>query len=416
MKSLLPIAFVLTLAGADRRTLPARFAWPPGLAPTTKLTLKDATAVALWNNNALDGDLAALGVAKADLLDAGLLRNPNLWSLMPVGKKPFELLLNWPIEEWWQRKKRVRAAQVGFDTVAKGLEQNGLNLIRDVALAHTDLWLAQRRAATLAEAAALRERIAGLVQKRREAGDAAGLEVTLALADARSAREMAERAKADIDLAQPRLRNLLGMTGGQPLEAVTEALPAAPSPAPVEEDALVESAFTARPDLRAAELAVVAAAERAKWQRSRFLMMLTPILSVKPAGSPLATRAAPGVQVELPIFNRNQGQIARADAEVVQAGWRYAALRDRVEQETREAYRRAAQARQSQDQLAAQVRPVVEESIRQAEQAYRNGDASFLNVLEPSRARYDVELRQLEAEAGLRRALAEVERAVGRKP
>lgn len=402
----------LATLAADRRTLPAKFSWPPGVTPTTRFTPPTAIAVALWNNNALEADLAALGIAKADLLDAGLLRNPNLWSLMPVGKKPFEILLNWPIEEWWQRKKRVRAAQVNLDAVAKGLEQNGLNLIRDVSLAHADLALAQRRAVTLAEAATLRERIAGLTVKRQEAGDASGLDVSLAQADARSARELAQRAQTEIVALQPRLRNLLGLTGNEAIEAVEEDF-TVPDGA---EDALVDSAFTARPDLRAAEIAVQAAAERAKWQRSRFLQMLTPILSVKPVGTPFATRAAPGVQVEIPIFNRNQGQIARADAEVVQAAWRYAALRDRVELETREAYRRYMQARQSKEQLAGQVRPVVEQSIRQAEQAFRNGDASFLNVLEPTRTRYDIELRQLDAEAAERRALAELGRAAGRKP
>ncbi len=111
---------------------------------------------------------------------------------------------------------------------------------------------------------------------------------------------------------------------------------------------------------------------------------------------------------------RRQGQIARADAEVVQAGWRYAALRDRVEQEVREANQRAVQARRSLEELQSNVRPVVDKAIQQSGQAYRNGDLSLLNVLETTRQKYDVMLRELDARAALLRALAELERSVGK--
>lgn len=391
--------------------LPAQFSWPPGLAQTQQLRLTEAIAVALWNNTALEADLAAFGVAKADLLEAGLLRNPNFWSLLPVGGKPFETLLNWPVEEWWQRKKRVRAAQVNVDAVAKGLEQNGLNLIRDVALAHADLWLASQRAVTLAESATLRERIAALTEKRREAGDATGIEVSLAAADARSAGEVSRRALSDIAIARARLSALLGMRGDNgSLEAIGEVA----APSALTENALVEFSLTSRPDLRAAELSAEAAAQRAKWQRTRVLNMLTAILSVKPSGTPAETRAGPGLQFEIPIFNRNQGQVARADADVIQAGWRYAALRDRVEQDVRESYRRTQQAIRSSADLQTGLRPMVEQSIEQAEQAFRNGDASRLSVIEATRIRFDVQLRQVDAEAGVRRALAELERSVGK--
>lgn len=392
--------------------LPVQFSWPPGIDSTENLTLSHAVAIALWNNTGLEADLAGLGLARADLLDAGLLRNPTFWSLLPVGPKPFETLLNWPIEELWQRKKRVQAAQANFDFVAIGLEQNGLNLVRDVSLAHADLWLASAREEVLSQGAQLRERIAALTEKRLEAGDASSFEVSLARADAASARELAIRAAGDRNIGNSRLRALLGVR--QEAANVTARRTSLPT-ANLAEAALVVSAHSARPDLRSAELAIEAAARRAKWQRTRILGLINGILSVKPTGSPLKTRSAPGSQVEIPIFNRNQGQIARAEAEVEQAAWRYAAQRDRVEQEVREAFRRFQQASQSLDTLQNSLRPTVDRSIEQAERAYRNGDISLLNVLEATRQKYDVALRELDAEATLHRAWAELERTVGKK-
>ena len=76
----------------------ARSSLPPGVNHDQPLSSDDAVGIAIWNNPQLRADLASLGLAEADLVDAGLLRNPRLDMLVPVGAKPFELLLNFPLE------------------------------------------------------------------------------------------------------------------------------------------------------------------------------------------------------------------------------------------------------------------------------------------------------------------------------
>lgn len=395
-------------APAPRRS----FSLPPGVSLSEQLSAPDAVAIALWNNSALEANLAAVGIAQADLLDAGLLKNPNFQSLIPVGAKPFEFLLNWPIEDLWQRKKRVLAARQNLDAVATGLVQNGLNLVRDVKIAHADLWLAERRTETLRESATVRERIAKLTERRKDVGDASGLEVSLAWADARSADELAKRAAGDIEVARVRLHQLIGLRDSP---RALSAIGWTDWPTIPEANEMLQAAYASRPDLRAAELAIEASTYRAKWQRSRIFNMVIPMLSIKESGSPQAVRAGPGVTIEIPIFNRNQGQRARADAEVVQSAWRYAALRDQVEGEVRDAMARLEQARKSLELLRTGLKPLVEQAIGQTETAYRNGDASYLNVLETTRQKFDAILREREAEAALARAHAELERSVGKK-
>ena len=63
---------------------------PPGVNLDQPLSPDDAVGIAIWNNPQLRADLATLGLAEADLVDAGLLRNPRLDMLMPVGAKPPE--------------------------------------------------------------------------------------------------------------------------------------------------------------------------------------------------------------------------------------------------------------------------------------------------------------------------------------
>lgn len=384
---------------------------PPGVSLVGGwITAQGAVAAALWNNTALQADLASLDVTRADLIEAGLFRNPSFSMLLPAGPKPFEFLLAWPIEELWQRKHRVKAAQANYDAVAISLVQNGLNLVRDVRLAHADLWTAQERTRTLRESADLRERIAALTDRRRDNGEGTGLDVNIARADALSVRELANHSASDIDVMRSRLRRLLGMPEGvQPLTAV-------PDPETAQTPtigALLEMAMSNRPDLRAAELDIETTAQRAKWQRSRILAMLTPTLSSKEVGD-FGLRSGPGLNAEIPALSRNRGQISKADAEVLRAGRVYASAKDRVEQEVVEAYERLRQAQDSLEQIRQQVLPPVNEAVRLTERAYLNGDVSLLNVLEANRQRYDIALRELEARAAAYRAIAELERAIGR--
>ena len=391
---------------------PATFSLPPGLTSTEQLSARDAVAIALWNNADLQADLAALDVSRTELTEAALFKNPSFSTLFAVGPKPFEFLLAWPIEELWQRKQRVKAAQLNVDSVATGLVQNGLNLIRDVRLAYTDLWFAESRARILQDSSDLRGRIAAFAQKRRDAGDGTGLEVSLARADSQSNAELARMSLADVEVVRARLRYLLGLRQqDRPLSiAVQPSAPPQPLP-PI--SVLFETAASNRPDLRAAEISVQAAAEKAKWERSQVLAMLAPTLSIKEVGTD-GLRAGPGLNMEIPILSRNQGRISRADAEVVRSGKLYAALRARIEHEVVDAYNRAQQAQTALIQLQQQVRPAVEQSIQLSQRAYENGDILLLSVLEASRQRHDLDLREAEVSAAQQRALAELERAVGK--
>lgn len=387
--------------------------FPPGLTFTGRLSEQDAVAIALWNNSALQATLKNLGVAQAEVLDAGLLRNPSFQVLLPVAAKPFEFLLQWPVETFWQRPRRVALARMNLSQVSQTLVQAGLDVARDVRIAHAELALAERRRAVAAEALRLRRRIAELTQKRLEAGDISEFDANLARIDARSMEEIASRFAQEAEAARERLRLTLGLRGTK------VDLSAAESPVdtgmPPELERLLATAMEARPDLRAAELAIEAALRNARWERSRVFALVGPLLSVKETGSPIQNRSGPGLQADLPIVNRNHGQIRRADAEAERAAILYLAARDRIEAEVREARIQLLQALESLRLIRTEILPAVQKSIQLAEKAYAEGEFSFLTVLEANRQIYDVWLREAQAIASVRRARAYLERGIGRR-
>jgi cobalt-zinc-cadmium efflux system outer membrane protein len=410
------------------------FALPPGVSPDDGLTEDEAVAVALWNNAAFQADLTALGFARADLIEAGQLRNPILTLLLPWGPKQLEFTAGFPLEVFWQRPRRVAAAKIDFERVAESLVQTGLNLVRDVRVAYADVALADDRARIASESLRQRTEIAQIVDARLRLGDISEAETSSARLDVRQAEALAVRTGIDAAAAKDRLRFLLGMaasdtsfelvaaSSGVAVAAVTyqnAVASTSTSPLPTTQasqqtlNELVKQALAARPDLRAAELAIEAAGKRAKWERSR-IFSISALLDANAKGTE-GFEAGPGLQADIPIFNRNQGGISRAEAEIERAARQYVAVRDRIASEVQEAYRQLLQARETLASLRGQILPQIEEDIRISERAYAAGDIAYLSVLETTRRRYDVRLQDADANAALRRATAQLERAVGRK-
>jgi cobalt-zinc-cadmium efflux system outer membrane protein len=375
------------------------------------VTQDEAVALALWNNADFQVQLAELGFARADLLEAGLLRNPVLSLLFPVGPKQLEATLRWPVEALWERPRRVTAARFAADRVAANLEQGALSLVADVKLTYIELVLAQDRAELADQSAAELAQISQLTQSRLEAGDISELEARTAAIDAARARQDAGRARLDVGLRANELRTRIGFA----LESAEILIPPVPA-AFVSCDPVapqLEDALASRPDVRAAELALEAAGARLGLERARVLT-LSAVLDANGSGEE-GFELGPGIDVGLPLFDRNQAGRTRTIAEMDRAAAAYVAVRQRVAAELREASIHAEQAAGSLAAWRDTVRTPLEEQVRAAERAYTAGEVSYLFVLEMQRRLTEARLRTREAEADLARTAARTERALGRR-
>ena len=383
---------------------------PPGVKLDQPLTSDQAATISLWNNPQFGADLATLGIAKGDLLDAGQIRNPRLDLLFPLGLKPFELLLNLPIEAIWERPARVAAAEKTYEQLANSLIQNGLVAVQDAQIAHANLVLAKKREEILYKASELRKRIAKINREVRvRAGELTEVEGIATEVDSATSVELWVRAKHDTLLATERFRQSTGLMyyPGKIDVAPSSSVLSQPLPA----DVLVEKALIARPDLRAAELAILAAAKRADWESAR-IAQLSLLLNSKGIGDH-GILTGPGVSLELPIFHQNNGRRTRADAEVEVATLQYLALKQRVAFEVKESRELLVQAQEVLSRTRDNVLPLVNRTVILAERQYKRGAAAYLFVLEQTRNLVDAQLRAADFEAAVARAEAQLRRAIG---
>lgn len=383
--------------------------WPPNVSIADGLSEDELVSLALCNNTAFRTVLADLGLSRADLVQAGMLPNPTFSMLVPWGAKPLELTVRYPLEIFWLRPQRLDLARLDVEQTAERLVQNGLDLIRDVRIAYAESVLAEETLKLSESSLKLNQTIAELTLARLHAGDATELEAANARIDALQTQEQLKRLQHDARVARERLRNLVGLSLGHWPETL------APEPLPIDEafdpERLLADALETRPDLLAARINVEAAGQGIGLARVQIFDF---VASLNAKGIDGNFLAGPGLDVTLPVLNQNQGGIAQAQARFDQAARQYAATRQRIALEIREAHIRLQQAGTSSTQWQT-ILPPLETNLQDAERAYRNGNVTYLFVLESQRRWLDARLKAVQADADLRRARAELERSVGQR-
>lgn len=386
---------------------------PAGVSLTDGLSARESVALALWNNAAFQSELTQLGFARADLDDAGLLPNPVLSLLFPIGPRQIEAWMQWPIEVLWQRPRRVQAAQLDVERAARTLVQTGVDLARDVRVAHADAALATERLRLRNEALPLWRTLAELTASRVRAGDLGPLESASARRDLALAEEQSLRARAELAQARERLSLLVGVNLAPEVSLAEES---DAQDVPTDVAALERAALASRPDVRAAEIAVEAAGARAGFERSRVVSMALRVDGFA-FGQGSASAVEPtmrmGPQVVLPIFNQNQGGIGRAEADVERALWRAETVRRQVVADVRQAHAQALAAQEALTLWRERATPAAREAAEAARSAFARGEVAWQVVEDAALRENDATLREVELVAERRRAAAQLTRALG---
>ena len=394
------LALPWLLAGASAS---ARAQEPP-------LTFQSAYDLAVANNLELAAARRGRAVREAEVRTARQHPNPDL-AFETTQDVPHQTLsLDVPFEPW-KRSQRIGVAQEQLK-LADVEDAAALQALRrGVRMAFYGL-LASDEAVSLATGmGAVATRVREVAQARFEEGAAPRLDVMQAELGLRRAQADLELARSARTSAQAELNALLNRPPAQPLAVAGDAGDEAPLP-PVEE-ALARAA-AANPEL------LTAARELAIEERRLGLLKAerfpTPVFSVgalfdAPGEFDVGYRA--GLSLAVPLFDRNQGQIAGSLAKGEQARFRRDALRRSVEARAFAAHARAVA---QHDQVTAYRETLVPtattiESL--AEEGYRLGRNPVLTVLDAQRTLRDVKSEYLAALLAFQSALADLEDVLG---
>jgi len=346
------------------------------------LTAAQAVQIALLENPMLQAAYEELMVAQADVVQAGLLRNPTFSGHLglPVPASSGTLGYGFGVEldflDLLLLPARKRLAEAEHEAAKLRVGNEVLVLAHAVRVAYYTLQGAAQIAAmrrTVLEAA---EASASLARRQHEAGNISELDLASEEGLAEAVRLDVARSEADIVGARERLTRLMGVQGPSARFTLAPALADLPADDPPLEH-LESLAIQRRLDVGAAR------AERtASWRALvmakdyRFVGGASVGASVErdPEGH---TVAGPSASVELPLFDAKQAAVARLEARFRQANQRLAARSLDATSEIREAWGHLAFARSVVTRYRTTVIPLRERIVALSQQHH---DAMLLGV------------------------------------
>ena len=382
-----------------------------------RLRLKDALALTLLNNPELAAHEYAVEGAEALTLQAGFLPNPELevevedfWG--DGEAKDFDaaettVLLSQLIELGGKRGDRERVAGAEEQISRLDLTAARLNILAETTDRFIGLLAAQEKLLLSEEKLEIAEEVRRIVSERVAAGKDAPLEQVKSEGETAAARIALKKSRGELAAARARLAAMWGGEAADFSEALgdlSEIAPVLPS------QTEILSAIDNSPDLARAEVMILLAQNRVSAEKGARVPDLHLAVGGKRNEAERDESFVAGVGIELPLFDRNQGGVRSARANLAKAGRERDSVRNTIRKECIEAYRELTVARGTFLDLRADLLPAASEAFRVAREGYRAGKFGYLDILDAQRRLFESRAELLDAGAAYFRAILEIER------
>lgn len=397
--------------------------------PATQITLAEALEQAIARNR----DLA---VSRRDVdVSRGRLRQARRYPFNPelvvegeggrgVGREDGDrrgvgggkIGLSQVIEVRGQRGLRIRAAASEVSRTEWGSRETEREVVAEATRGFSDLLLAQERVGLAREASTLATGLRDTARKLVDVGDVPEIDLLRAEVEVRRALNRVRQEEAVVQAAVRNLALLVGAPADATLLA-TGPLLLDPVPGTVEE--LSHRARSDRPDLKAADAAIESArAALALIEADRFLPSITLSAGYGEAldFDSRNRLALFGVSLPLPFWNRRDGDLEAARAEIAKQEAERARVLARIDKEVATAFGQFVSARQVVEDYVKQILPAQEQNVGLVEQGYRGGQLRLTEALLAQRDLIDVRTGYFEAVASYNAARVELEKATGVRP
>jgi cobalt-zinc-cadmium efflux system outer membrane protein len=391
---------------------------PPSSLPKT-VTLDLAIQEAMAKNLDLAAERINVSVAEAREITARLRPNPvltisgqtlNVFGAeyspnTPFGPNQMNIHTDMPFERAHKREQRVGVAQADRSLAELGVREVMRQVINAVQNAFVDVQQATNNLALAQENLRSLEGVVSVNEARLNSGDLAAVELDRSRVAALQYRTAVQQAQLQLDQAKTQLQYLMGrtqyaadfdITGDLRRDTLADSLPD-----------IGQKALVARPDY------LFGVQSQARSQADLRLQVANGKVDYV-VGAEYTRQQAWGISASsmgfyysmpLPVFNKNQGEIARAQRAINLAAARRTALEASINNEVEKAYRQYSVSRQLltdvETNMLARARSVRDTT----EYSYRRGEATLVEFLDAQRAFNDTMQTFNDARASYARSL-----------
>ena len=393
-------------------------------APSARVSLDDAIRLALQHNHALQAMRSTILQSQAEEITANLRPNPTLGldaQFLPIfqpnefshdyidQQSQFDAGIGYLFERGKKRQHRLQAARDLTAVVRSQVSDSERQLIFNVGQQFVDVLLAESTLDFAVQDLASFEKTVNISNERYRVGDMSEsdlLKIKLQLLQFQTDVSAAKLAKMQ-GLAT--LRQLLGFESVPDDYDVQGTLEY--QPVHSDTNSLKALAAMNRPDLRAAQLAVTAAESQMALQKANAKMDITGTFDYSHTSG--VNSGSFFYNMPLPVFDRNQGEIARAQYAITQAQEQASETAQQVSTDVVQAYENL----RTNDQIIQLYQGGYVDQAKQSrdisEYAYQKGAASLLDFLDAERTYRANQLAYRQALASYMLAIEQMRQAVG---
>lgn len=389
------------------------------LSAQTPLTMEQAIKEAMEKNLTLAAEKLNIRVAEARQITAALRPNPVL-SLSADhldilgsgytranGAGPTEVALrtDFVLERGKKRENRIAVASSEKTLAEVGVREIMRHVIIDAQNAYVDV---QQAKDSLALAQNNLKSLNGIVEvntARVKSGDLAPVELSRSQVAALQYENSVRQGELQLRQAKTKLSLALGRAGSpDDLDVVGELRR---DPDTINLPAIREKAVLLRPDLAVVQRTQARSQADLRLQLSNGKIDYTVGSEYRRQQGVNGTANSMGFffSAPLPVFNKNQGEIARATREIDLAAGRIKAMQASIENEVQTAYNQYSTSKTMLEDIETRMLSKATDVRSTMEYSYRRGEASLVEFLDAQRAFNDAQQSYSDAKAAYARSL-----------
>ena len=396
-----------------------------------QLTVEEAVTRALAENPELRALRTEIEAARGRLRQAGLRPNPMLelggQKNVTGSDNNVNVGLSLPLDLNGRKEGRVGVAEREIEMKQAQVTDRERRLAAEVRMKAGELLAVRRNLDVTRDLLETNRKALGLIRERVRRGAAPALDESLLLVEVNRLEASLGILDSRVEILGFQLKLLAGMPPGEALALQGELSPRSVS---LDRTAGLQRALAGRPDLviARAEAAMARAKIRKEEAEGRWdasvnvgymrqdfgfaLNGLTDRGGTRPIQDTFHYVGG-GVTITLPVRNRNQGNIAAAEAEAQGADRKREAAELTIRQEVTAAFTQLEAAQRSLEIYTRGVRDVARRNLEVVRQTYELGRVPFLEVIAEQRRYIDIELGYTDSLKLVYDAHVEIERAVG---
>jgi outer membrane protein, heavy metal efflux system len=383
-----------------------------------EISLEIAVQIALLKNASLQATLEDLGIAEADVIEAGLLKNPMFDGQARFPSKSglltnTEFGITLSFIDLILTPMRGKLEAMRFDVVKNRVSYAVLNHVADVRVAYYQLQGEQAKQIHRKNVLLATEAASEYVQKLLTTGNAAEVELLPRIAQYHQAKLESGQAALRVVGLEEKLARLMGIPAPKIRGKIPSRLPDLP---PSDDfgsiDALEEQAIAERLDLemRRQDLSII---DKARSLRHWGVFTEVQAGASTERGPEPVRVTGPTLQMEFPIFNRGQADRKRFSSQARQSRAKLEALELAVRSEVREALSNLMIARSAVEEYQTSIEPLRTRIVDLAQQRYNAMTMSALDLLAAKQEQLNAQIEKVSAQSEYWTRRVELERVLG---